>query len=214
MKKFFIILLFITLVAQTNGQTFSEWFSQKKTQKKYLIEQIAALQVYASYLEKGYSIIHGGLSQIKNIEQGDFGLHADYFSALKNINPRIKNYKSATDITGLKLEIESISRRVLKQVKKANGLNFDQTYYISFVLKKLLEGCEPDVEALLQLLTPNSLDLQDNERLEKIDRLYEDMQDKYLFARSFENKIHQLQLSKLVEDKDIEAMRKAFDMKK
>lgn len=28
------------------AQSFSEWFKQKKTQKKYLLEQIAALQMY------------------------------------------------------------------------------------------------------------------------------------------------------------------------
>ncbi|WP_018615878.1 hypothetical protein [Segetibacter koreensis] len=214
MKGYCIILLFITLVVQSNGQTFSEWFRQKKTQKKYLIEQITALHVYAGYLEKGYAIVHAGLSQIRNIEHGGFGLHERYFKSLKTINSRVRNYKVAGDIIGLKLEIESISRTVLKEVKTANMLNSDQTHYISVVFNKLIEGCDEDLEVLLQLLTPNLLALKDNERLKKIDGLYDDMQERYLFARSFANTISQMQLSKSLEAKEIEAMRKVFDIKK
>src|SRR3954469_16187075 len=103
MKTTFIISLLLAFAGQSQGQTFSEWFRQKKTQKKYLIEQIAALQVYTGYLEKGYSIVIEGLSQISNIKHSDFDLHADYFSSLKYINPSIKNYKVAYAIIDMKL---------------------------------------------------------------------------------------------------------------
>lgn len=214
MKQFYIIVVFITTVVQSNGQTFSEWFRQNKTQKKYLLEQIAALQVYTDYLEKGYFIVHARLSHIKNSKQGDVRLHADYFNSLLSIKPTIRNYRRVNDIIGLKLEIESISRRILKQVKAVKVLKQAQRDYIGFVLNQLIEGCAGDVELLLQLLTPNLLQLKDNERLDKIEGLYEDMQERYLFARSFENKIHQLQLNQASETKDIEAMQKAFDIKK
>lgn len=214
MKRYFIITVFITIVVQSNGQTFSEWFRQSKTQKKYLVEQIAALQVYANYLEKGYSIVHTGLSQIKNIKQDDLGLHADYFSSLKNVNPNIRSYKAANAIIDLKREIESISRRLLKQVKAVKAINSEQRDYIGIVFKKLMEGCEEDVGLLLELLTPNELELKDNERLKKIDGLYQDMQERSSFAKSFENKIHRLQLCNTLEENEIEAMRKAFDIKK
>ena len=213
MKICSTIILFITVVVQSKGQTFSEWFRQNTTQTKYLVEQIAALQVYADYLEKGYSIVHTGLSQIKNIKEGDIGLHADYFSSLRNINPTIKGYKRVNDIIDLKLEIESISSRVLKQIKTVKVINAVQRDYIGLVFKNLMEGCEEDVRLLVQLLSPNGFDLKDEERVKKIDELYKDMQEKYLFSRAFENKIKQLQLSKLVEQKEIEMMLKVFDSK-
>src|SRR3954466_1406137 len=102
MKVAFIILLLTTLAAHSNAQTFSEWFRQKKTQKKYLIEQIAALEVYAGHLEKGYSILSEGLSQINSIKHGEFGLHDAYFYSLKNINPHIKDYTTVDEIISLK----------------------------------------------------------------------------------------------------------------
>ena len=49
------------------AQTWAEWFRQKATQKKYLLQQIAALHVYSGYLSKGYSIAKDGLNTIKSI---------------------------------------------------------------------------------------------------------------------------------------------------
>src|SRR3954466_3372099 len=108
MKTTFIISLLLAFAGQSQGQTFSEWFRQKKTQKKYLIEQIAALQVYEDYLEKGYSIVNEGLSQIKDIKHGDYDLHSGYFSSIKNINPTIRNYEKSIYIVELTLEVQSI----------------------------------------------------------------------------------------------------------
>ena len=56
MKKILILFLLTIIVTTTQAQTFAEWFRQKKTQKQYLIQQIAALQVYIGYAQKGYSI--------------------------------------------------------------------------------------------------------------------------------------------------------------
>ena len=47
------------IILSTNighSQKWDEWFKQKKTQKKYLIQQIAALKVYLGYLKEGYDI--------------------------------------------------------------------------------------------------------------------------------------------------------------
>jgi len=47
MKKIFLFLLLVVSAGSNlQAQTFAEWFQQKKTQKKYLLQQIAALQVY------------------------------------------------------------------------------------------------------------------------------------------------------------------------
>ena len=49
-------MLFAIISTGTRAQTFAEWFRQSATQKKYLLQQIAALQVYIGYVQKGYSI--------------------------------------------------------------------------------------------------------------------------------------------------------------
>ncbi len=52
MKKLLIVSIIILFTETLSAQTSAEWLSQKKTQKKYLVQQIAALDVYAGYLSK------------------------------------------------------------------------------------------------------------------------------------------------------------------
>src|SRR5258706_12690912 len=97
MKALFIILLSAKTFFSF-GQTTEEWTEQKKTQIKYLLQQIAANKIYIDYLEKGYQIAHGGLQTIQNIKKGDFNLHIGFLDSLKKINPAIKNWAKIADI--------------------------------------------------------------------------------------------------------------------
>ncbi len=77
-----VALVAVLLLTNTfaNGQTFGEWFRQKKTQIKYLLERIAQLQVQIELLKKGYKIVDNGLRTIHQIKDGEFNLHKDFFS--------------------------------------------------------------------------------------------------------------------------------------
>ena len=67
MKKLLSVSILIMCFNLCHAQTWAEWFQQKQTQKKYLIEQIAALQVYLGYAKKGYDIASKGI----HLLQGD-----------------------------------------------------------------------------------------------------------------------------------------------
>lgn len=92
MKRLFTLVLFALLSSGVKAQTFGEWFRQGATQKKYLLQQIAGLQVYIGYVQKSYSIAKQGLNTVSAIKHGEFNLHKDYFNSLRTVNPKIKNY--------------------------------------------------------------------------------------------------------------------------
>src|SRR5438093_6658250 len=124
MKKLLIILILSTVVMKDcAAQTFSEWFEQKETQKKYLIEQIAALQTYLGYVQKGYSIAQKGLTTISNIKNGEFNLHTDYFNSLRSVNPNIKSCAKVADIIAMQLRIVQAYKNTYRQVREWNVFN-------------------------------------------------------------------------------------------
>lgn len=98
MKKLIMLCLFAAIATATQAQNVAELTKQKKTQKKYLIEQIVALQLYISYVKKGYSIAKEGLNTISAFKRGEFNLHTNYFNSLKSVNPKIKQYAKVADI--------------------------------------------------------------------------------------------------------------------
>src|SRR5437868_9760602 len=93
-----LCLLLLGFVKRSEAQTFAEWFSQKKTQIKYLTLQIAALEQYSSYIKQGYAISRNGLGNIGGYLKGEYGSHSTYYSSLKTVNPEIKSNDKADSI--------------------------------------------------------------------------------------------------------------------
>lgn len=207
MKRLVILLLFAILSSGTQAQTFAEWFRQKATQKKYLLQQIAALQVYIGYVQKGYSIAKEGLNAISDIKHGEFNLHKDYFNSLKTVNPKIQNYSKVADIIALQVSIVKTYKEAIKQVRQSGTFNAGEISYVNGVFERLLDDCTKTIDALIAVTTSGELELKDDERLKRIDMLYSDMQDKYTFAKAFSNEAKLLAASRIRELNDIQTMR-------
>lgn len=202
MKRAIIILLLVAVGSVAIGQTFDEWFKQKKTQKKYLLQQIAALQLYGSYVKKGYGITRKGLTTISDIRSGEFNLHSDYFTSLKSVNPKIKNYAQAAGIIVLQVKIAQLYRNTYKQVKVSNLFNDGEVKYIFKVFYSLMDDCAANITELIALINNNQLEMKDNKRLERMDALYRNMQDNFTFAQSFSDQTKVLALQRMKEKND------------
>ena len=207
MKKLIVLLLLSLLTVGTQAQTFNELFRQKKTQKKYLIQQIAALEIYLGYVKKGYSIVEKGLNTIGDIKNGNLNLHTDYFNSLKNIRPEIKNHKKVADIIALQISIMNTYKHVYSNVLESGAFNPEEVGYINRVFTRLLDGCAGTIDELTIITTADKLEMKDGERLERIDALYMDMQDKYTFARSFGNEVMVLAAGRDQEKNNIQTSR-------
>lgn len=169
----------------SNAQTFDEWFNQKSTQKKYLLQQIAALQVYLGYAKKGYNIVTSGINTIRNIKNRDLNLHRDFFNRLKNVNPSIHRYVKVADIIAYQTKIIKQIRLTLQQIRETRQFTEPELEYCKQVFDTLLEECLKTIDELILVTTSGELEMKDDERLKRIDILYADMQDKYSFACSF-----------------------------
>lgn len=213
MKKLLILFLFGMFATTTQAQTFAEWFRQKKTQKQYLIQQIAALQVYIGYAQKGYSIAKEGLNTIGELKRGEFNLHTDYFNSLKSVNPKIKQYVKVADIIAMQVTIIQGYSKTRRQVRKSGVFNGEELDYIMRVLGRLLDDCENTLNELIAVTTDGNLEMKDDERLERIDILYQDMKDKYTFSQSFNNETMVLAASRIKENNDVQTSRALYGIK-
>jgi hypothetical protein len=197
-----IVLLFIICDGQT--QTFDEWFQQKKTQKKYLTQQIAALKVYSEYLKKGYNIARSGLNTIENIKDGNFHLDAGFFDSQKNVNPSISNSMKVANIIGYEAMTIRDFRNLYKWSSDDTNLTADETLYIGHVLADLLRFCDASLVELRSLSQSSDLQMTDDERLERLNILYQDSQDRYSFVKAFDNETRLLAMRRHKEQLEIE----------
>ncbi len=207
MKKILLFLLLVSAAGSLQAQTFAEWFQQKKTQKKYLLQQIAALQVYIGYAQKGYNIAKEGLTTIGGFTRGEFNLHTDYFNSLKSVNPDIKRYAKVADIIALQIKIVQNYNRTYRQINSSDAFSNDELAYIGRVFGRLLDDCDKTLDELITITTDSKLEMKDNERMDRIDKLYLDMQDKFTFSQSFSNDAKSLAASRLKEKTDVQTSR-------
>jgi hypothetical protein len=200
-KVLMIVLLFTSSLCK--GQTLEEWTQQKKTQIKYLVNQIAANKVYIEYLEKGYGIARTGLNTIQHIKKGDFDLHREFISSLSKVNPTIKSYSRVADILAYQVRIVKNIHTSINNIKESNQFNPDELDYCRGVFDNLLEECFKNMDELYLIITSDELQVKDNERIKRIDRLYFDMQDKYSFCESFSEECSVLAMHRLSEQSEM-----------
>jgi hypothetical protein len=215
MRYLSLVILIVSLQwpSSAKSQTFAEWFSQKKTQLKYLAQQIASLQVYAGYLEKGYHVAQQGLTTIGDIKNGEFNLHQAFFSSLSKVNPSVSHYTKVAEIIALQVSIVEQYKKGYKQAQQSGMFDNNEVGYIYNVFTSLLNDCTNDISELITLTTDGRLQLKDDERLQRIDLLYNDMQDKYTFTQSFCNETNVMALSRQKDINDARLMQSMYNIK-
>jgi cysteinyl-tRNA synthetase len=175
------------------------------TQKKYLLQQIAALQMYVGYVEKGYSIASKGLNTIRDIKHGDFNLHSDFFNSLSAVNPTVKKYSKVASIIVLQISIAKQVRSTVKQCKKLTPAEIN---YLQQVFNNVLNDCAKNLDELVELITNGEEQMKDDERIKRIDKLYDEMQDKNVFVQSFSHSAKWLVIQRRNDQYDVTIERK------
>lgn len=185
MKKVLIFIVLVALSCRLQAQTFNEWFRQKKTQIRYLVQQIAANQIYIGYLQKGYTIARTGLTTLNDIKHDDFNLHYAFFDSLKYVNPKIRNWAKVADIAAMQVQVIKQAKLAIKQSQSSKQFTSSELTYLQNVFSYLLDDCSKDIDALLAVATSGKTAMTDDERIRRIDGIYTAMQDKLLFSKSF-----------------------------
>lgn len=185
-----MILIVLILVANAGfAQNFKEWFRQKKTQKQYLIEQIAQLKIYLELTKKGYKIAKEGLTTISDIKRSEFKMHKNRFDSLLIVNSNIGSYSRLKQITDLHGRINDICETMPGALVEADVFDKDQLAYFEKVLALLYEDCQHILGNLFLVIRHGNVSMTDDERILRIELCFRQMQDNYSFARSFEQSI-------------------------
>jgi hypothetical protein len=204
MKKTIMMfgVYFLSLLP-ASSQTLAEWTQQTKTQKKYMLQQIAALRVFFNYAKKGYEVADKGINTIRTVKKGDFNLHDQFFTSLKNVNPKISRYVKVTDIIAYQVRIISQTKQTIQSIRETEQFTTDELDYCKKVFDNLLDESIKCIEELLMVITSDVLEMKDDERLKWVNKLYFDMLNKYSFCTSFSEEMGLLSVQRLGEQIEI-----------
>lgn len=191
MKRMGLIVFLFVAMSTSYAQTTAEWLQQKKTRIRYLMQQVAAFQMYIGDVKKGYRTVRDGLHVINDIKHGDFDLHHDYFNSLSSVSAGVKGYSKVGAFAKLQSQIIDLSKATRK-LFSSPFLYASEQSYITATINSLLQKCSDDVDKIATVTTSGKMEMTEERRLEEVNSLYESAQDKYSFA------VHLLQSTQLL----------------
>jgi hypothetical protein len=156
---------------------------------------------------QGYKVLYKGYTTVKDISQGSFDLHKNYLDALLEVSPAVKNYKRIADIISLQLRIIKEYKSAFNQFREDGMFVPSEIDYISKVYSNLLKRSLQSIDDLLMVITSGTLRMSDDERLQAIDKIYDDITDQFSFLKDFNSGTAVLSLQRKSEKADIDLSR-------
>lgn len=207
MKKQFVIWM-LFLVVLVPSKTLAQ--SQEMKQLVLNIEKLTQFKQILKDMKNGYRILSGGYNTIKDLSQGNFSLHKTFMDGLMQVSPTVRKYKRIGAIANYQMLLVKEYKGALKKFKNSSLFNDKEIQYIEKVYANLFKQSLRNLDELTTVVTANKLRMSDDERLESIDRIYMDMQDKLLFLRNFNGNNAVLLVQRSKEHNDVNSLHELY----
>ncbi len=206
MKKIITLLIILSACITTRSSAQS----QEVQQLLLNVEKLAQFKQILSDMKKGYQIVSTGYSTIKDLSQGSFSLHKTFLDGLMTVSPLVKKYRRVADIINNQVMIVKEYKNAFGRFKQNGNFNPGEIEYVGKVYSNLFKQSLNDLDELTIIITDSKLRMSDDERLEAIDKIYSNMQDKLLFLRHFNNNTTILAVQRAREKSDAVTMKKIY----
>lgn len=189
------------------AQNSAEWLRQKRTQTRYLIEQILANGVYQDYLKKGYRVLQGGLNIIGEWKSREFDLHTQYLEAERNgLLPVIPKMWTARFAELSRTYIRE-SRALSQLCQSGSHLGSKEQHLIYQVIARLEEQYTRHMDSFIELATFRSRALNDRQRLESLNKLMDQLGAEVSLLANFQAEVSWLLAQRKAEQRDLSRVR-------
>lgn len=206
MKKMWVLLIFF--IAGLHARLYAQ--SDEAQQLLLNLEKLAQFKQILSDMKKGYQVLSNGYSAVKSLSEGNFTLHKTFLDGLMAVSPAVRKYKKVADIINVQILIVKEYKKAFNRFKQDNKFNPAEIDYFGKVYSNLFKQSLKNLDDLSAIITANKLRMSDDERLSGIDRIYDDMQDKLIFLRHFNNNTTILAIQRAREKNDAVTTRKMY----
>lgn len=149
------------------------------------VEKLAQLEQILRDLERGYTIMNQGLSKVKDLSEGNFNIHRIFLDGLMQVSPTVRNYHRVPAIIEYQLRLVREYRNAFDFYRRSGVFDIEEIEYMGRVYNRLFQNSLRNLDDLVMILTANSLRMGDDERMQSIDRIFREMEDKLSFLRVF-----------------------------
>ena len=135
-------------------------------------------------------------------------MHNAFITGLKQVSPAIRNDLRIGEIIALQLGM----LKNFDSVKSSGGLRPEQLIYIAEVANEVISTCYHDLEELLLIITSGKLEMKDDERLSRLNGIYDRMLDKFAFTQDFCGEAKMLVRQRELEQETVKKLRRYYEI--
>lgn len=184
--------------------------SQEVQQLLLNVEKLSQLKNILSDMKRGYEVVSKGYNAVKSIARGNFSLHEVFLDGLWLVSPEVRKYYKIAEIISYQKDLVSEYKSAYKRFSSSGNFSASELDYLSKVYGGLLSESMDNLDQLATVITANKLRMGDDERLQVIDRVFDQVQDKLVFLRSFNRKAGLLGMQREREKADIRGLGNYF----
>ena len=185
-------------------QTANEWLRQKKTQKQYLIEQIAALQVYLKNLKQGYKVVNKGLTLVGEITGNNYSMDNIYLGSLLQVKAPVADSELSNSIVVLERGMRTRLRVLTQRIDEHTALlTADESTYLKSVVRKAESILSEQLATKRKVETSDKLQMTDAGRIEILGSVKVNLEELESFLGQADGELTRLIIQRQLETHEI-----------
>ncbi|MEZ2338792.1 TerB family tellurite resistance protein [Mucilaginibacter sp. RCC_168] len=177
------------------------------------VEKLAQFKSILSDMKKGYTILSTGYNSVKNIAQGNFSLHEAFLDGLWLVSSEVRKYGRIVDIINEQAALVSEYKAAYRRFNSGGNFTVSELNYLSKIYSQLLKESLENLDQLAMVITANKMRMSDDERLQAIDYIYADTDNKLVFLRSFNRQTSVLNFQRQREKADVTGVKNYYNLK-
>lgn len=209
MKKCLILLLSLTCL---NSRQPLRAQAEEAQQLLLNWEKLQTLEEILDNMYAGYKIIDKGYTTIKNISEGNYSLHQLFLDGLMAVNPAVRNYQRIPFIIQYQKLLVEEYKRANNRFKQDPNFNYEELQYLARVYSFLFQASLRNIDDLVMIITATKLRMNDDERMQAIDRIFYDMESKLTFLRSFNSNTQLLAIQRARSANDVRTLQSIYGL--
>jgi len=189
-------------------------FAQQQEVQQLILnwQKLKQLEEILDNMYRGYKILDKGYRTIKDIAQGNYSVHQAFLDGLMAVNPTIRNYKRIPMIINYQKLLLQEYKRAYNRFKQDPNFKLEELEYLASVYKFLFEASVRNLEDLAMIITATKLRMSDDERMQAIDRIFFDMENKVVFLRYFNSNTQLLAVQRARSQNDVRTMQQLYGL--
>lgn len=213
MKQRFNFIIVVTVLILMSCLGTSHPLKAQGEEAAQLVLNYTKLQQLQAILDNmyaGYTILSTGYNKIKMISQGNYTLHQLFLDGLMAVNPTVRNYRRIPYIISYQKLLLSEYKNAYNRFKQDPNFTVEELSYLFNVYTFLLDASLRNLDELAMIITATKLRMNDQERLQAVDRIFYDMESKLFFLRSFNNNTQLLAIQRARRANDVRTMSRLY----